>query len=368
MLSQHYKSVFTVDNGIMPFSPQLVPPNSLNTFNITENDIVKAVHKMNGQSSPGCDDIVPKFIKNVYPYLIRPLYKLFGMSLGSGQIPLDWKQGIIVPIYKKNGNPSSTSSYRPICLTSCVAKLLEKIVYDNILNHLNHYDILSKDQHGFLKQKSTITNLMQCTYDWTKALNDQKPVDALYIDFEKAFDKVSHEKLLFKMSKLGIGGVVYEWLENFLCNRPQAVRVGNNYSALQIATSGVAQGTLLGPLAFLLYINDMSNCVQTNSSTIRLFADDTKLYAINPTTDDCFRFYDDILSLHEWCEEWQVKMNYSKCNVLHLGPRNLNMPYRIENVLIPDVRSCRDLGVIISRNCKFEEHCRNISRNGHFKC
>ena len=227
-LSQLYKTVYTEDNQIFPDCNQKMPADSLTHLVITEDDVVKSIRNMNGDSSPGIDNLYTKFLKNISSYLVKPLHKMFSESMQSGSLPDDWVTSIIVPVYKKNRKPMMCASYRPINLTSCVSKILERIIHQNMLSYLRENDLISNAQHGFLSKKSTITNLLTCTFDWVSYFNNKQAIDIVYIDYEKAFDKVCHSKLFYKLQKMGIGGELLEWIKVFIGQRRQTVRLNKS--------------------------------------------------------------------------------------------------------------------------------------------
>ena len=193
-------------------------------------------------------------------------------------------------------------------------------------------------------------------------------MDIIYIDFEKAFDKVSIEKLIYKLSKYGVGGYVLDWLVAFLVNRQQTVRVGTCYADFQSVGSGIGQGTILGPLLFILYIDKISDVSNGLSSKIKLYADDSKLYGNCSTLTDCMNIADDLAKIDKWCSDWQLSINSNKCEIMHLGSRNLKYSYELNGVQIPEKSFCRDLGIWVNNNMKFGKHYEIITRNGHFKC
>ena len=229
-LANQFKSVFTIDNGIYPPCPQVCPVfhHSFSTINITSHDVVLAIRSLNQNGSPGLDGISPYYIKQVSCYLIYPLQKIFQKSIDSGTIPEDWRKAVIVPIPKKSKNPSDPASYRPISLNSAGSKIIEKIIKSYLMSYLTQNDLISPAQHGFLKSRSTTTNLLESLDDWTKAIDLSIPTDVIYLDAAKAFDSVSHQKLIYKLKKIGIGGQILDWLSSFLSERIQCVKVNNS--------------------------------------------------------------------------------------------------------------------------------------------
>ena len=367
VLSRHYKSMFTIDDQYLPQCEQNMPVDSFTDIEITDFDIVKAIQRMNAGSSPGIDDVFPKFINNVAPYIIKPLRKIFRASLEEGRVPDDWVTSIIIPVYKKNKKPSMCASYRPINLTCCVSKIFERIIYQKLIGYLWENNLISPSQHGFLSKRSTMTNLLACTFDWVTYFNNRQACDIIYIDYEKAFDKVPHCKLLYKLGKLGLGGKLMSWIECFITKRRQCVKVRKSYSQYVDVDSGVAQGTLLGPLLFILYISDITKVIDENSSII-LYADDSKIHGRTNTLDKCYQLAQNLNKLEEWCSDWQLSINYDKCEVLRVGRQNLNFQYELGGNVIPSKTYCRDLGVYVGNDLYYRHHYETITRNGHYLC
>ena len=231
--------MFTVDNGELPITEQKIPPNSLTSIHVKSEDILEAINAMNTNSAPGLDEVHPLLIKNVRCYLVEPLRVLFQKSLDTGTLPRGWKKGVVIPVYKNNKKPNAASSYRPICLMSVVSKLMEKIIHKYLSQFFARFNLLSKDQHGFLQGKSTCSNLLLTLNEWTSLANSRKPIDAIYIDLAKAFDSVSHAKLIHKLKKVGIGGSILLWLQDYLNDRKQSVRVGSYIGTEENVLSGV---------------------------------------------------------------------------------------------------------------------------------
>ena len=217
----------------------------------------------------------------------------------------EWK----TPIHKK-GPTSLPTNYRPISLTCTCCRVMERIVNKNILAFLSNNGLIKKQQHGFLESKSTCTNLLECVYDWTIALQSKKSVDVVYFDYQKAFDSVSHPKLLQKIQCYGITNNLLLWLSDFLLNRTQRVRVNEILSEPRPVTSGVPQGSFLGPTLFLIFTNDIVDNITKASVSTKLFADDIKLYAYSESNQ---HLQDAITELTHWSDRWQLRLAPDKC-------------------------------------------------------
>ena len=211
-------------------------------------------------------------------------------------MPEVWKQATVVPVFKKGGR-TDPCNFRPISLTCICAKILEHIVYSNVSKHLQKYAVLCNAQHGFRSNRSCDTQLIITINDFAESLNQGGQCDVLTLDFSKAFDKVLHARLYQKLSHYGIQGPMLSWLQAFLTNRSQCVVVDNMKSHATPVLSGVPQGTVLAPLLFLMYINDLPSCVHNN---VRLYADDVLLYSHIHSKDDCISLQQDLNALEQW--------------------------------------------------------------------
>lgn len=265
-------------------------------------------------------------------------------------MPREWTHALVIPIFKK-GDKYDPANYRPISLTCSLCKILEKIVVREMTPYLVENKVITLHQHGFLPRRSTATNLLECLNNWTKHLDGGQPVDVIYLDYQKAFDRVPFGRLLYKLHHYGIRGGLLSWIDGLLRKRTFQVRVEGCCSGTYEVLSGVPQGSVIGPLLFLAYISDLPLEVSTN---ISLFADDTKLYC-NPLTqlDD---FLKDVRMLEEWTSKWLLTLNESKCTVLHLGRNNPRIIYTINGTVVKSVSSQRDLGVVITEDLKWETH------------
>ena len=256
-----------------------------------------------------------------------------------------------------------------------VCKIMESILKDSILGHLEKYGLIRGSQHGFIKGRSCLTNLLEFLEDVTLNLDEGKPVDIIYLDFAKAFDKVPHQRLFKKVVAHGIGGNISLWIQNWLTGRRQKVGINKSYSNWQDVLSGVPQGSVLKPLFFLIYINDLELGVL---SKLVKFADDTKLGREVPTKQDVEIFREDLNQIFQWSVDWQMLFNTEKCTVIHMGKNNREAEYKLGIHALTKSKQERDLGVIIDKTGKSSEQCISavkkansvlgmIKRNIHFK-
>ena len=280
-----------------------------------------------------------------------PLATLFRQSLDCGCLPEDWRLGTVVPIHKK-GSKNLPENYRPVSLTSVVCKVLESIIRDQLMDFLVETGQISRHQHGFRPRRSCNSQLLEVIEDWSSLMEEGKRIDAVYLDFKKAFDAVPHKRLLRKLQAYGVAGKLLRWIQAFLSGRRQRVRVRVCYSQWSPVTSGVPQGSVLGPLLFLIYINDMPDVV---SSAIKMFADDTKVYRNVSHPYQIQELQHDIDCVVEWSDRWQLPFNQAKCKCLHVGSGNQKHAYLIRDTVLESVSEERDLGVHIDSTLKFRK-------------
>ena len=243
------------------------------------------------------------------------LTHLFQQSLDSGVLPNDWKKAYVTPIYKK-GDKTNPANYRPISLTSVVCKVMEHILASHIMQYLDTNNILLDTQFGFRSKHSCETQLLLTTTDLAKAIDKNLQTDVGILDFSKAFDKVSHNRLLHKLKHYGINGNILHWIKSFLHGRTQRVVVEGSYSSPCPVTSGVPQGSVLGPILFLIYINDISNNIH---SQLRLFADDCLVYRIIQSSGDHLILQDDFNTLTSWAKANNMEFNITKCKIIQVS-------------------------------------------------
>ncbi|MGL5622948.1 RNA-directed DNA polymerase, partial [Cetobacterium sp.] len=303
-------------------------------------DVYMELHKLNRSKAAGPDGLHPAIIQPLASTLAKPVMYLYQDSLMSRTVPQDWKTAVVVGIYK-SGPRNRASNYRPVSLTSVLCKCLERLICKQVCQHLARHELLSDAQHGFVKRRSCLTNLLQFLNEVTRRLDAGIQVNVCYLDFSKAFDSVSHKLLLLKLDAFGIVGGIKEWIAQFLV-RDFCVKVGDSLSNTSIITSGVPQGSVLGPLLFLLFINDLANQLQ-NSAFI--FADDVKIAGEELKKD--------IEVVKRWSLEWDLPLNHEKCQILGIDKENIHgapNPY-------PCVSEVKDLGVMITKDLKVARQC-----------
>ena len=353
MLNNFFASVFTHED--FTDAPTLDVDWSGETLEdivFTAHEVTEKLKELNPGKSVGPDNLHPALLKELASDISEIITCLFRKSMDEGKLPKVWKRGNVTPIFKK-GKRQDPENYRPISLTSVLSKVMEKFVRDAIREHLMENDLLSQQQHGFIPGKSTSSQMLECFEEWSKLLEEGSSVDVLYLDFKKAFDAVPHKRLITKLYAYGIRGKVLKWVEAFLTGRFQRVVINGEASTWAEVSSGIPQGSVLGPLCFLVYINDLPGEVK---SSIKLYADDAKLYGCADSQQHRSVIQKDLTAIQDWTRKWQLPLNLKKCKVLHLGHRNEEGQYTLEGSQIQKTESEKDLGIIVDRGMKFHEH------------
>ena len=263
---------------------------------------------------------MPRFLNVIKHELAYPLTILFQSIMACESVPDDWKVANVVPVYK-GGSRSVATNYRPISLTSQLCKVFETIVRNQVIEFLESNVLIRNSQHGFRKGSSCLTNLLLFLDKVLHSIDDGFSVDVVFLDLAKAFDKVPHKRLLEKLRKHGIGGKLLNVIGNWLSNRKQRVCIKGRWSSWMSVWSGVPQGSVLGPLLFLIFINDLDEDINSN---ILKFADDTKIFKEIRSSIDCNQLQADLDKLVLWTRKWQMEFNVDKCKVMHVGNSDNN--------------------------------------------
>ena len=270
-------SVFSDPNSDLKKVPtsECLVDCELTDLDFSYDDVISAIKEIDINASSSPNDIPAKVLHKCCEHIAYPIWRIWKRSFDTGTIPSELKMQFITPVFKK-GDKRKAGNYRPISLTSHIIKIFERIVRRNIISYLETNKIITDTQHGFRSGRSCFTQLLDHMENIYKNLQENKEVDVIYLDYAKAFDKVDHEILLVKLKKLGIKGKLLQWIKDFLSNnRFQTVLVNGKRSFLASVLSGVPQGSVLGPLLFLVYINDLVNNIR--GSKMSSFADDTKI-------------------------------------------------------------------------------------------
>ena len=314
-LNHYFSSVFVEENlANIPDIPDVFTGDTLNTIVITEEMILEKLQQLNPNKSPGPDGWHPYFLRELAKELSKPLSILLQKSLKERAVAIDWLRACITAIHKK-GAKDTVSNYRPVSLTSVICKLFESIIKEFITEHLTKNKLLADEQHGFVPYRNCMTNLLMAIEDWSAMIEEGRVFDLIYTDFSKAFDSVPHARLIKKLKALGISGDIAGWIEAFLTNRKQKVSVEGESSSWSDVKSGIPQGSVLGPILFVIFINDMPNCL---SSLCKMFADDAKVYREVNSPEDNESLQLDIDNMNDWSQKWQLPFNESKCKCMHI--------------------------------------------------
>ena len=346
----------------------------INDMQVTIDTVEALLQNIDVNTAMGPDGIHPMVLKMCAHSLAYPLHIICTRSLEEGAIPLAWKKSLVVPIFKK-GSRYDPLNYRPVSITSVPCKVMEKIIVEHLQEYLQTNSILSHHQFGFRSGRSTMEQLLIVYEEVTACVDRGEVIDVVLFDYSKAFDVVCHEVLLAKLQSIGIEGQILNWIESFLTGRTMQVCVKGELSSHRTVLSGVPQGSVLGPLLFLIYINHIGRNLKGN---YKIFADDLKLYSCvgrgsmaAGSPSGTVRMQDDINSLHETSISWGLRINREKCAVLRFSRNFRDRPpaeYSLNGAALPTCESQKDLGVMIDTSLKYHEHITSVAHKAAGLC
>ena len=343
--------------------PHHVSSSTIPRLEITQEMIVTTIQSIDRSSSPGSDNVHPRLLKELLNDIAEPLQIIFDNSLCTGLLPRLWTDSTIVPIFKKSSR-FDPLNYRPVALTSVVCKVMERVLASALWDYIEENNLISEEQFGFRAEHSTVDQLLLTYEEVTKLYDAGSIIDLIFFDYSKAFDRVSHPIILAKLQCLGITGDMLNWIRSFLC-RSMKVRVAGQHSRPTSVESGVPQGSVLGPVLFLLYINHV---VSELSCSCKIFADDIKIYLGFPVSDEAVAsnlLQRNVDMLVMTSASWNLSINSSKCAVVRFSHRNCSLPFSGESpynvngspIIFSEIHA--DLGIRIERSLKFHHHIRS---------
>ena len=335
IFNSFFSSVFTRENiTAVPAPAEQHQGANLTHVSITTKKVKMAIKRLKKGSAAGPDEIGPQLLQELVEVLASPLATIMRKSLEEGSVPDDWRAANVAPIFKK-GAKSSPGNYRPVSLTSVCCRIMETIIKDDIVQHLERSGLINATQHGFMRGKSCASNLLCFLEKVTAAVDSGEAVDVVFLDFAKAFDKVPVQRLLKKVKAHGIHGKLYDWIAAWLQERVQRVVLNGQSSTWAAVLSGVPQGSVLGPLLFLIFINDLDSAA-TAINILLKFADDTKVAQPLRSDADRAALQEALNSLTEWADRWGMAFNVQKCKVMHVGRNNPRHEYSMAGTILSE--------------------------------
>ena len=310
-------------------------------FRITPHEVGLIIQSLDEKKATGYDCISNKMLKMTVPHICQPLSLLFNKYLFSGTFPSEWKKANVSPIFKK-GDRQLISNYRPISLLSNVSKVFERAVFNKLYSYLTTNNLLTSKNAGYKKNESTVSQLLMICHKIHQGLENRMHVRMTFLDASKAFDRVWHLGLIFKLNQLGIQGTFLQLIRSYISDRCQKVVLSGFSSTWTSVRAGVPQGSILGPLLFLVYTNDIINNIQTD---INLNADDTSLLSISPDPVSCARNLNgDLEILNMWAKRWFVSFNVTKTVSMTFSKYDICPPLYMDGMQIKEVTSHCHLG------------------------
>ena len=358
LLNNYFASICTVNDDHVPLDPESIldiPP--LEIFQFNQQDVYKELQALDTNKAMGPDEISPIVLKNLAGALALPIFLICLKSKSTCKYPFTCKNANVTPLFKK-GDPHKPNNYRPISLLSILGKIREKIIYKNLFNHVKAH--ISPSQSGFLPGHSTVTQLLEIYHKILSSLDEKKETLLCFFDISKAFDRVSHRAIINKLKHFNVKGDALKWFADYLDNRFQRVIIDGKYSEWKRIFAGVPQGSILGPLLFLIFINDIVTDIDV---LIRLFADDTSL---NLSSSELLQSHilmqNDINTISEWALKWSVTFNLDKNTFLLISrrqsPTQLSLTFNGQS--INQSNKHKHLGVTFNSQGNWSHHMEEV--------
>ena len=350
--------------------PKQLSSQSFTFAEIPLLDVFKQLSSLNVWKSPGLDGICHRLLKSCAATVAAPLCFIFNLSLQQGRFPTSWKQAVVQPVHKQGKERSNPVSYRPIALLSSLAKVFERLVHAQLLTHCLTNNIIPDEQFGFLPKRSTSWQLLSIVDDWERALDERKTIHACFLDVAKAFDRVDHGLLLHKLASIGVTGNESLWFESYLLNRSICTAVDGVRSSFKPISSGVPQGSVLGPFLFIIYFRDLPSALSIKSV---LFADDTMMYDVSCTavqsSSPCCSLQKNLSFVSTWANTWSTKFNAGKSSHLLVSRKKNYHPdsLSLDASNIPMKSTVLHLGVTLSGNLSWSSHVLNKIKQVNYK-
>ena len=346
------------------------PGSSVNPFEFDEiysDTVKKIINNLDASKATGLDEISAKLIKNAGDVILPSITKLMNLSLSTGTYPEEWKHSKILPLHKK-GDVNAIKNYRPISILPVLSKILERIVHKQLHDYLVSNDVLSNAQFGFRPGHTTASALGALTDTWLRAIDDGQIVGALFVDLKRAFDTVDSSILLDKLKKIGLSSSAISWFRSYLTNRKQQVSIRQTLSNERYLSVGVPQGSILGPLLFLIYIDDVVQVLK--QSNVIMYADDTTLYVVGSSYNELqITLQHELNVLGNWIRTNKLQLNVDKTKLMIIGSKqklnschdnDISITYN--GIEIEHCASFKCLGVVIDKHLLWHDHVNSVCR------
>jgi hypothetical protein len=334
---------------------------------ITEEEVLTLLLNMSTNKATGMDSLSIKLVKLSAPLITNAMTVIFNKSIVSGNFPCEWKISKVTPVYK-TGPRGDMNNYRPISVISIIAKTMENLVYINVLHeYFIKNDMLTNSQHGFRPNLSTVTAMLEIANKWFHNIDIGQLKGVVFLDLKKAFDTVDHKILLHKLHLYGIKGIALNWFRSCLSNRKQYCRVNDHLSHPMEMVCGIPQGSILGQLLFLIYVNDLPNCLK--HTICNMFADDTQIDTSSNNIDSIANILnEDLINVSDWMKANKLRLNASKTEYMVIGSHKMlrqtqsDPSITLGNNQIKRVKVTKSLGLMIDETLTWDEQVTLITK------